>query len=328
MGKKKKDRNRNDAGSRLLYGIMYGSCYVFGLLPHWFLYYVVAQGVYFLLYRVARYRVGVVRGNLARSFPEKNKKELRRIERRFYGNLAEYFIDAIDLAGISEKSLRERCRVTGLDQLNEAVKDRNWITMLGHFGSWELMNAYALHPGSAVLVSAYRPLKSKAADMYYKKIRHRFAKLRSVPMNELLRYYVTHQDGIGGYPVNVALIADQNAPIDAQSQWIRFLNQPTVFFHGGEKIARKFRLPVYFMHTRKLRRGYYELAFEMIWDGESPTQDHEITNRFAEMLEADIRKCPELWMWSHRRWKWKPHGEKLLEYNERWGDAGPAPVKA
>lgn len=306
-------------GAKIGFHIMYAICYVVGLLPLWFLYYVFAEVLYFLLYKLGRYRVKVVRRNLSNSFPEKSAKELRAIERRFYRNLSEYFIDAIDLASISEKALMRRMDSLGLDELNRELGGRNWILMLGHYGSWEMGNVHALHPEMSVLISAYRPLKSKAMDMYYHKIRHRFRKLRSVPMQELLRAYMNNKDGIDGHSINLALIADQNAPIDAQSKWIPFLNQPTVFFRGGEKIARKFGIPVYFMHVRKTKRGHYEQSFELIWDGLSPTADHEITDRYAALLEEEIRGCPELWMWSHRRWKMRPRGENARKYNEQWG---------
>lgn len=306
-------------GTRLGYWIVYGSCYVVGLLPHRFLYYILAELVYFLVYKLGRYRVKVVRQNLSRSFPEKDTRELRGIERRFYHNLSEYFIDTIALASISEKRLKKRMVSLGLDELNDELKGRNWIVMLGHYGSWELRNAYALEPGMSVLVSAYHPLNNRVFDMYCHKIRHRFSKLRSEPSHNLLKYYITHRDGIDGHSVNLALIADQNAPLDAQSQWVRFLNQPTVFFHGGEKIARKFNMPVYYAHLKKVKRGHYIQTFEMIWDGVSPTSNHEITNRFAELLEAEIRECPELWLWSHRRWKKTPKGEDAANYNARYG---------
>lgn len=306
-------------GAKIGFHIMYGVCYLVGLLPFWFLYYVLAEVLYFFVYKIGRYRVKVVRRNLSHSFPEKSAKELLTIERGFYRNLSEYFIDAIDLASMSEKNLLRRMVSFGRDEVNRELDGRNWIIMLGHFGSWEIANAYALYPEMSVLISAYRPLKSKVMDMYYHKIRHRFRKLRSVPMQELLRVYMSNKDGIDGHSVNLALIADQNAPIDANSKWIPFLNQPTVFFRGGEKIARKFGIPVYYMHMRKIRRGHYEQWFEQIWDGRSATADHEITDRFAALLEEDIRQCPEMWMWSHRRWKMRPRGEEARKYNERWG---------
>jgi KDO2-lipid IV(A) lauroyltransferase len=45
-------------------------------------------------------------------------------------------------------------------------------------------------------------------------------------------------------------------------------------------------------------------------------EEGELTVMFARFLEDSIRKQPENWLWSHRRWKreWKP------EYESRWID--------
>jgi KDO2-lipid IV(A) lauroyltransferase len=265
--------------------------------------------------------VGIVRTNLANSFPEKSEEERRAIERDYYRNLSEYFVDAVDIASITKKGIMKRCVWPDENRiaLNRQTGKRNWITMLGHYGSWELMSTFGFYRDSAAMVSAYHPVENRAFDLYYRKVRRHLPDVDTVPMKELLRFYMTHKEGIDGRPLSVALIADQEPHPDAQSWWVKFLNQPTVFFHGGEKIARKFGLPVYFMHVRKLRRGYWEQTFELIWDGESPTADREITDTYARMLEEEIRANPGLWLWSHRRWKRPPWGEYLQEYEERYG---------
>lgn len=308
-------------GTRLGYWLIYGVCYVVGLLPRWFLYNVLAGAIYFFVYKVAHYRVKVVRNNLATSFPEKGREELRDIERSYYHTLSEYFVDAIDMAGITPRQLLKRVRWSAENraEVNRIAAGRNWITLLAHYGSWEMMNAYGLYPDAPVMSSVYHPLKNKAFDMYYYKIRNRLPGLNSVAMNEVLRFYMTHRDGIEGHPLSIGLVADQNAPVDAQSRWIEFLHHPTVFFHGGEKIARKFGLPVFYMHVTKRGRGLWEQSFELMWDGTSPTSDFEITGMYARMLEEEIRRRPELWLWSHRRWKRRPYGEAAREYNKKYG---------
>ena len=307
--------------NKLGYRIVFGACWLVGLLPHWFLYHPLADCIYFLLYRVARYRLGVVRDNLATSFPEKSTAELRAIERCFYRNLSEYFIDAIDIASITDRGLMARCGWPDANRVEvvEQLAGRNWVTLLAHYGSWEMFSTFGLYRDATAMVSAYRPLKNKVFDMYYKRARNRLPRINSVPSNETLRFYMGHRDGVDGSPLCVALIADQNPPLDAQSRWVPFLNHPTIFFHGGEKIARKFALPVYYMRIRKTGRGRWEQTFELIWDGTSPTSDYEITGEYARLLEDDIRREPSLWLWSHRRWKRKPAGEDAREYNEKYG---------
>ena len=308
-------------GTRLGYGAVYCACWLTGLLPHWFLFHPVADLIYFLLYRMAHYRLKVVRGNLATSFPEKSAEELRAIERGFYRNLAEYFIDAIDIASLSERGSMKRCVWPDGNraEVNRTLAGRNWVVLLGHYGSWEMLNAFGFHRDSPAMVSAYRPLNNRVFDLYYKKVRNHPPRVNSVPSNDILRFYAAHREGIDGSALGIALIADQQPHLDAQSRWVPFLNHPTVFFHGGEKIARKFSLPVYYMKVRKTARGRWEQTFELVWDGTSPTSDHEITGAYARILEEEIRRAPELWLWSHRRWKRRPEGEDAREYNKKYG---------
>jgi KDO2-lipid IV(A) lauroyltransferase len=181
------------------------------------------------------------------------------------------------------------------------------------------MSTFGLWPDATSMVSAYRPLKNRVFDLYYIKARNVPPRVNSVPSNETLRFLSAHRNGIDGTPLCVALIADQNPPVDAQSRWVPFLHHPTVFFHGAEKIARKFAMPVYYMRVRKVGRGRWEQTFEPIWDGTSPTSDYEITGRYADLLEEDIRRQPELWLWSHRRWKRKPEGQDAVEYYAKYG---------
>ena len=128
----------------------------------------------------------------------------------------------------------------------------------------------------------------------------------TVSMKESLRFYLRNRDkGIRGKNLVMGLIADQNPPRRPDSHWFRFLNQDTIFFDGGEKLALRCRLPVYFVKMDRLSRGRYEMSFEPIYDGEEEVAEHEITERYVRLLESEIRRRPELWIWSHRRWKHK-----------------------
>ena len=47
------------------------------------------------------------------------------------------------------------------------------------------------------------------------------------------------------------------------------------------------------------------MDFDWIYDGEEEVAPHEITERYVRRLEQKIREYPDLWMWSHKRWKHK-----------------------
>ena len=94
--------------------------------------------VCWVLHRVVRYRVSVVRTNLANAFPEKSREELRDIERRFYRHLSEVFIDTILLGSISRREILERMVYRDVEKQEELMRGRSWISAMSHFGSWEL----------------------------------------------------------------------------------------------------------------------------------------------------------------------------------------------
>ena len=278
---------------------------VFAAMPYWFKYYVVENLIFVLLRYCLRYRMKVVKTNLRNSFPEKDERELAVIRRRFYRTLAEIFVDTINLAGLTPEKGRSLLTVKGLEEQKERVGGRDWIAMTAHFGCWEYCSFWGLYDPTQIVVAVYHPLRSRIVEAFYQRLRNGdYA--TTVAMKESLRFYLRNRaGGIGGRNLAMGLIADQNPPRRPDSRWFRFLNQDTIFFDGGEKLALRCQLPVYFVKMERLRRGRYEMSFELIYDGKEEVAEYEITQRYVRMLEAEIRRRPELWMWSHRRWKHK-----------------------
>lgn len=101
-----------------------------------------------------------------------------------------------------------------------------------------------------------------------------------------------------------AFIIDQTSPPES-AYWTTFLNQDTAVFRGTEKIAGKLNERVVFVNVKKIRRGYYEMSAEMLCENPSSTSEGEISEMHTKKLEEEIRKRPETWLWSHRRWKHK-----------------------
>ena len=279
--------------------------YVFSVLPRWFKYHVVENLLYVLLYYCIRYRRGVVAVNLRNSFPEKSERERALIGRRFYRTLAEIFVDTLDLAHLTSSKWHRALTIPGLEEHLQRVEGRDWIAMTAHYGCWEYCSFWGLYAPSQIVVAVYHPLRSRIMEAFYQRLRNGdYA--ATVSMNESLRFYLRNRGrGIRGRNLVMGLIADQNPPRRPDSHWFRFLNQDTIFFDGGEKLALRCRLPVYFVRLERRRRGCYEMSFVPIYDGEEPVGPNEITERYVRLLEAEIRRCPELWIWSHKRWKHK-----------------------
>ena len=101
------------------------------------------------------------------------------------------------------------------------------------------------------------------------------------------------------------LVADQRPPRSESQFWTKFLNQDTAVYLGIEKLSKKYNMVIVFFHIDKVGRGYYEVTPEIITDEPESLKPYEITEKHVELLEEEIRLRPELWMWSHRRWKHK-----------------------
>lgn len=286
---------------KLSYYILYPICCLVGWLPYK-AQFLLSDVIRWLLHYVLKYRVKVVRENLRNAFPEATSEELRMVEKRFYNHLADVFLEILSVASVSKKQIMRRIEFTNVEEIERLTKGRSWICAMAHYGSWEYTISYSLHTQHDGVLAVYRPLHSRGIDEYFKKVRSRFG-ARPVAMNDIVREVIRQR--LQGRSVAVALIADQTPPRNESHPWFTFLNQPTQFFLGTEKIALKLGMPVAFLHIDKVKRGFYRARFELIYDGVEKVTEYEVTRRYIEHLERMIVERPELWMWSHRRWKHK-----------------------
>jgi KDO2-lipid IV(A) lauroyltransferase len=91
---------------------------------------------------------------------------------------------------------------------------------------------------------------------------------------------------------------------------MNFLNQDTPVFLGVEKMAKKFNYPVVYGDMYRKTRGNYVVNFKMLTENPQDMLDFEITEMHMNWLEESIKKNPQDWLWSHRRWKHKKPAQK------------------
>ena len=284
-------------------------CRGFALLPHCIRHYVFGSICYFILCHILRYRRRVIMDNLRRSFPDKSEKELRKICRGTYRNLTEQIINMISQSGVSDKTLMHRMNVIGAEQVRKEIGDRSVIMLTAHFGPWEAGSTVSLVVPDQTFVAVYHKLTNTVVDELMKRIRQH-TNVELVDMKRTMRHFVDNKDK---RPMAMGLIADQNPVLRANMHWYKFLHQWTAFFEGGEVLALKYNLPVYYFSPRRLSAGHYEGRFTLIYDGEEKVEPYTITERYVRLLENDINAHPEMWMWSHRRWKHTPPAELLSQ---------------
>ncbi|MFW5777673.1 MAG: lysophospholipid acyltransferase family protein [Bacteroidota bacterium] len=274
--------------------------YLLSLLPFSVLYRF-SDLLTFLLYKVIGYRKKVVRKNLQNSFPEKSIREIRYIEKKFYKHFTDVMVETMKLKTLSERTLRERFVFTEesctlLDKYYQ--KGQSVVIALGHNGNWEWGGLSFGITHQHLAIGVYHPLQNKIFDRYLNKMRQRTG-VQLAPMKSLPRVIFSNRNKTFA----LVLITDQT-PSKKNAFWVRFLNQDTPFFTGTEKFSTKFDLPVIWASIYKEKRGYYRSELKLITTKPNAVaKEGWITKQYAKYLEEDIRKQPETWLWSHRRWK-------------------------
>jgi KDO2-lipid IV(A) lauroyltransferase len=271
---------------------------VFGLAPFWLMYFL-ADVFYILSYHLIGYRKKTVLQNLKNSFPEKSEEEIRQISKAFYQHLSDLLFETIKTFQASEKTFKKRIRYKNPEVLNDLYNQGKSVTLLsGHYGNWEWTMALPKFIQHQVNV-IYRPIQNKQFDDYMKKERSRFG-MYLIPASISLRTMLEFERA--GQLSATYYLADQTALYDTK-YWMMFLNQETPVFPGPEKVASRLKQAVVFMDIQKVRRGYYEVEFTKLFDDASQTKEFEVTKTHVKFLEDIIRKRPEYWLWSHKRWK-------------------------
>lgn len=289
---------------KILYAILFAWVKIHAVLPMRILY-VLSDILYVLVYHVVHYRRKVVRRNLKNSFPDKNQAELRQLERRFYRHFADYVIETNKLAHIPEQELLRRAHVNNPELILDLMDKGHtcFILMMGHYGNWEWFSGTAPYfNGRAAIYEIYRPLTNKVFDRLFLYLRTQFH-ATGIKKNDTIRDIIQlKRDQI---PALVIFIADQTPSKANLHYWTTFLNQESAILTGPEKIAKKLDIPVVFIDTKKVKRGYYTVDFTLITDQPKETPEYWITERYARLMETCILRDPAYWLWTHKRWKHK-----------------------
>lgn len=271
--------------------------YLLGLLPIGVAKGTIGKVLYFLSYRVFRYRYSVVLQNLSRAFPAKSYAEIQQISKDFYRHLSVMAVETTKLFSISSRELRKKVTLSNLEMILEYYQqNRSIIAVLGHYGNWEYLNilpSYLPFNVNAI----YKPLSNPVMGKLIQHIRTRFG-MRLIPANQALRYLLKQK----GQPQMSIFIADQFPGINEDTKF-DFLHQSTNMFTGAEKLSIATDAVVVYLDMKRKPDDCWEINFSLITDTARETRDQQITRSFADKLQATIKAQPAYWLWSHKRWK-------------------------
>lgn len=264
--------------------------------------YVLSDFLYYVVYYVVRYRRAVVRRNITAAFPEKSGREVVEVEKGFYRFFTDLILESGKLASISPEEMSRRMVFTNVDMVNASLREGKSIALyLGHYANWEWCSSMPLCLEKSIIAAQiYHALSNKDADGIILRNRERMGAV-CVEMRKTARY--VNELSVAGKVSLIGFIADQSPRKRDARHYLQFLNHEVPVFVGTEKLAKRYGFEAWFLNVRRVKRGYYEAEFVKMHDNPQALPDFELTAIYYNMLESMIRRVPELYLWSHKRFR-------------------------
>lgn len=262
--------------------------------------------LYFFLYYVIGYRKKVVMSNLKIVFPEKSKEELTVIMKKFYRHFPDIFMEMLKTFSISDEEILERFKLTNPEELDAFMgRNKNILLMSSHYANFEWLfslNLRVNHHGFA----AYKKVNNKYFNDYVVRSRSRF-NTTLIPTKQLISALDKNdkKDMSSVY----GMLVDQSPKLKKTHHWTNFFGREVPVITGTEMLAKKYNYAVMYIETTKVKRGFYETKMEILSENPRDVPDFEITDLFMKKLEAQIRKEPAYYFWTHKRFKYMKQAE-------------------
>ncbi|MDT8415756.1 MAG: lysophospholipid acyltransferase family protein [Flavobacteriaceae bacterium] len=294
----------------LIYILVYPFLWLVSRLPFW-LFYRVSDFLFFWVCNVFGYRKKIITNNLKLSFPEKSDAEIRKIRRKFYAYFCDTLLEVIKTFGISQKELDKRFKFKDLTLVRQMEQQNKSVVLLcSHFASWEWMivlGTLMKHKPYGV----YQPIVNPYFDRLIRSARAKFGAWLMTPRNTP-NYIIENKNNhvLAMY----GMVSDQSASWKRAQYWRDFMGVKVPVFVGAERLAKKYDLAVFYLKVGKVKRGFYEAELILLSENPKTVPDFEITDAYLNLLEQQIKQRPELYLWSHNRWKHKnKHPQKFAK---------------
>ncbi|MFZ0680885.1 lysophospholipid acyltransferase family protein [Candidatus Binatus sp.] len=306
LGKPKSTRVQLGLKDRLIFWVLIAVLHAFSLLPDFILYRLgIACGLIFHRFDHRHRKIGI--RNLEIAFPEKSVAERNRILRASYINLGRCGAEYVRLGGFFYRRLGRRITYNRLDVWNELhprYPGKGALILTAHFGGFELLPAgHALHGFQIGLV--HHTQRFLAGDDLVSFIRERAGVQvirKHTAAREMLRSLKRGE--IIGIPL------DQNAK-RSEAIWVPFFCELAATPSGFDRLAMMAGAPVVPVFIVRQPDGishvieiYEEIPQHRTGDRNADALVN--TARYQRAIEEMVRKYPDQWLWTHRRYRTRP----------------------
>ena len=239
----------------------------------------------------------LIHSNLKKAFPDISLEHLNGITKMMWNNYGRVFAEYMFIKKFREDRSNKNIIIEGQEILEDIKKKNKSVVFIsGHLSNFELM-AMHIEKSGIKLSAIYRPLNNIFLNKIMERIRKKY----------ICKYQI--KKGIGGMKklmhlkklnYSTALMIDQRV-----SQGIRsdFFNQKALTTTIPAQLVKKFKIPIVPIFIERINNINFKIVIKnpITFDNEETTKT--ITDKLNLVLEKMISYKPDLWIWSHNRWK-------------------------
>lgn len=252
------------------------------------------------LARVLRKERRTALRNLEICFPELCERERAALVQRHFEALGASFVEMAVGWFMSIERRRKLIRVEGREHLRRAIEKGHGVILLAaHFTTMEVC-ASILEDLCDDCSCMYRPQRNAMLDALIRRGRSRFASTQ-IPSDDVRALFRSLKRNSA-----VVYLPDQTY-LGRQSEMLPFFGEPALTNIATSKIAKLTGAVVlpYFFRRLDDDSGYVVNIEPPLED--FPSNDPlEDTRRLTRLLEQHIRKAPEQYLWTYRKFKRRP----------------------
>ncbi len=270
------------------------------LIPGW-LADKIASGVGWLAYKLLKSRRNIAYENMQRAFKgEMADPEIDRITRIVFKNVARDLIEFARQPKIGiDKVDQYVYEQSGAEHIEKALEEGHGVMLVtGHFGNGELFGGW---------LARRFPIDFVVGIQHNPYVDRMFNSFRSVFGAKIIPIGLAARHAIKSLKSNrvVILMSDQHSATGGTV--IQFFDRPASTPKGPAAFAVKTGCPIIFgVLLREKYNKFRVILNRPIYPPKSGDKEKDIqwmTQKYSSELEELIRKHPEQWMWTHRRWK-------------------------
>ena len=251
----------------------------------------------FLVFRLLGYRRQVIHKNLEYCFPDYDERKRSEIERGFFKNFTDIFVETLKSISTPDKKIIKNIEMANIEVLDAYYQQNKSVLILaGHINNWE-WGKYLEHFFKHQIVVTIKKLSNRFIDKYLTQSRKASTLILINNMKELGELVENDQQA-----KSIVFLVDQYPVPGKKTVRTKFFGKEIEFHSVAADFAKKYELDCVMMIPERYERGKYRVRFEKFNPTESASAQ-ELVDEYVDKLESYIRRSPQSWMWTHKRFK-------------------------